>query len=139
MDIHDDNRGEALQILQDGLKNGIVHFCYAKTSGEVRHAFGTLNQDLMPVVTGDSFAKITTALGLALRTLDNIVESLGLSKPLDKEGIETVMEEIETLYPRKDKEAKKTSRTMPDSNQMYYDFDAKGFRSFKKDNLVKIY
>jgi hypothetical protein len=33
----------------DALKTGVVHFKYKKINGEVRNAFGTLKQELLPV------------------------------------------------------------------------------------------
>lgn len=142
MNVNEDNRSAALQELSEKLKTGIAHFAYAKAEGEHRVAFGTLNPDLMPIINGETFSKLTTAIGLASRIISNIIENLGLEKPLDKEGIEMVMEEIESLYPQtknNSEEAKKPARKVNESLQTYYDFEAKGFRSFKKDNLVKIY
>lgn len=43
--------------LRKAMKNGVVKFYYEKLSGEIRTAWGTLKEDLIPATSGDNRKK----------------------------------------------------------------------------------
>lgn len=47
----------ALSKLRKAMKKGIVKFMYTKLSGEVRTAWGTLKEELIPATSGDNRKK----------------------------------------------------------------------------------
>ena len=47
----------ALSKLKKAMKKGIVKFMYTKLSGEIRTAWGTLKEDLIPATSGDNRKK----------------------------------------------------------------------------------
>jgi hypothetical protein len=47
----------ALSKLKKAMKKGIVKFMYTKLSGEIRTAWGTLKEDLIPATNGDNRKK----------------------------------------------------------------------------------
>lgn len=47
----------ALSKLKKAMKKGIVKFMYTKLSGEIRTAWGTLKEELIPVTSGENRKK----------------------------------------------------------------------------------
>lgn len=124
--------------IQERLKTGIVCFIYAKTSGEERKAFGTLKEELIPA-NKEQLLKFKQGLESTEESLGRVVETMqgGSDIPIEeyRDALGGVLEDIRTLLP---KPKEKSKKEMSESLQMYYDFEAGGFRSFRKDQLIKI-
>lgn len=124
--------------IQERLKAGLVCFVYAKTSGEERFAFGTLREDLIPA-DKNQLLKFKQGLEVAKEHIGRIVETMGSGSdtPIEeyKGALEGVLADIEDILP---KPKEKSKKGMSESLQIYYDFEVQGFRSFKKDQLIRI-
>lgn len=120
------------------LKAGIVKFSYAKTTGEERIAFGTLKEDLIPANKSqlEKYRSVMNDTQILLDRVYDVMEKETLQISEYREAIGDIIEGINTaLNPKKDV----SGRSMHDGLQLYYDFEAQGFRSFKKEQLLKVF
>lgn len=128
-----------LEELMTGLATGIVKFEYAKKEGEVRVAFGTLNPDLIPPqYKPTDLQELVETTGNLLNNVAKALENPSLlqdSEPFQN-SIDWVTEALTPFLPKPKKEATEKKET---PYQFYYDFAAKGWRQFHKDQITKIF
>lgn len=120
-----------LEELLEKLKSGGVKFSYAKKEGEERVAFGTLNPNMIPVLYS----------GPQIQALYETAENVLQSSDEDRSVVDEAMNLMnEALKPFRPKPKRESSGEKKSSNYIsYYDFEAKGFRLFNPDSLIKIY
>lgn len=111
-------------ICYENLLAGITIFEFTKSDGSIRKAIGTLKQDLIPI---DS--KLHEEYKSLLKTVLEETEDPDLGVT------DETFESIESLFKEKEKKERKPNETI----QTYYDFESKGWRSFKKESLIAIY
>lgn len=117
--------------LKETLKNNVVIFEYTKTDGTTRTAKGTLREDLLPKREPDEFE-------LEKNAVDTLIsEKYGsMEEYMNENKIELVGESKDGaayLFRHKKKTVKKNENVVN-----YYDLEKNQFRSFKKENFIKI-
>lgn len=123
---------ELVEALEKSLHEGIVKFEYLKVSdGSVRQAFGTLKADFMPnsadKVMKEAFKQIEPAYG-------SYIEQGGTKDLVDVVVI--AMGKAEEIF---EKERTKERKVKTPDTIVYYDLEAQGFRSMKKDSFISVY
>lgn len=120
--------------LLEKLQNGVEVFTYIKSDGSERRAAGTRKSDLIPLFDTDSIQKLIDASLVLRKSLIQAGEDLKRLQQSDSHDYEAVLELVDKAFkPFEPKEKK--SRPQNDSVVTYYDFEAKGWRAFKKDAL----
>lgn len=105
------------------LGEGVCVFSYKKANGEIRRAVGTVNPSLIPEIS-PLLSKIDIQ-AMYEESVDTTKADLSVYKGC--------MEKVGSLLSNG-----KNTYTPSDEYQNYYDFEAKGFRKFKKELLVDI-
>lgn len=120
-----------LEELIEKLKSGVVKFSYAKKEGEERIAFGTINSDLVPVqYSGPQIQAL-------YETAENVMQSSDEDRSVMDEAINLLDDALKPFRPKTKREV--SSESKPSEYLNYYDFEAKGWRKFHPEKLVKIY
>lgn len=114
--------------LYELLLAGIVTFQFEKADGTIRKAIGTLNQDFIPKDHSKE-VKLLTDLYNARELYDDV-------DPVNQVPWKLAWESIDKHFePKEPKKPRKPNLEI----QTYYDFESKGWRSCKKQNIVAIY
>ena len=126
-----------LEELKEALAKGVVKFCYLKIDGSERVAFGTTNPALIPSYDKDKVNSLVEKTLILVEGVENAItspEKLKQDADWLSNRVAFVKEELRPLL------KEKTSTYTPnDAFCNYYDFDAKGFRKFGIDKLVKVF
>lgn len=130
------------EALAEELKTKVQHFAYKKTSGEIREAYGTLNPTLIPnlKLTSKVLEELNFRTQSVLTVMNKALQNPALLEQ-DKDTLEFHLDNLNKIH---DKafgtcETVKSTRPPQEDSQVYYDFEAQGFRNFKKENLVCIF
>jgi hypothetical protein len=112
-----------LDYIKYALPKGLVHFQYIKADGTHRFAFGTTKPELIP-------SKLVSKADSMFEMLRDVVTAEDINSDVATR-ITELMDEIKAGHkPAKDHGA---------NTIIYYDFEARGFRSFTPENLLAIY
>lgn len=123
-----------LEKLQGELEAGIVSFGYRKSDGTERRAIGTRRRDLIPQYDDNKVRELVEASINLAGNLGRVKEN---PKQLEQDpepfwvGVEIFNSAIEPFHPKE-----KGAYTPNEDWINYYDFEAKGWRKCKKDNII---
>ena len=128
-----------LEELLEKLQSGVVKFSYAKKEGDERIAFGTVNPDLVPIqYTKPQIQELYEASENCLSVLKGRLGIVEEDEMQDYEAAVQLSEEaLKPFRPKQKREV--SSEAKPSEYLNYYDFEAKGWRKFHPEKLVKIY
>lgn len=122
--VHKDGTDFDLPIIcEEALIAGICVFEFKKADDSVRRAIGTINGDFIPV-DKNIFLEYESTLKTVLEESEN-------EEPIT----DITYDQIESMFVEKEKKERKQNLEI----QRYYDFESKGWRSFKKSSLIAIY
>lgn len=116
------------------LEGGIVVFNYKKSDGTLRRAVGTRRNDLIPRFQEEKVQELVEA---SMNMAGNLQRMKDNPEMFEKDpepfwaGVEIFNSAIEPFHPRE-----KGAYTPNEDWINYYDFEAKGWRKCKKDNII---
>lgn len=118
-----------IEKLINRLHNGIVEFEYKKKDGSTRNARGTLYPEFLP-------KKENEEIKFNVRAIDALLEAKGISfeEYTESNNLDFLKKENEKYvftFKRKKKEKQ-------ENKIIYYDLESSSFRSFIKENLIRI-
>lgn len=128
----------AIELLETELKKSIICFEYKKADGSIKITTGTLIPSLIPSKAASKAEELRKAL-TDLVDLDDVwldvtgtEDEENLWRKQHKEAIETARSLLQFLNP------KPATRAPQPHLLNYYDLSAKDWRSFNKENFIKI-
>jgi len=115
--------------LMNRLHNGIVEFEYKKKDGSIRKAKGTLYPEFLP-------EKENEEIKFDVQAIDTLLEikNISFEEYMETNNLELLKKENEKyvfILNRKKKEKQ-------ENTVIYYDFENNSFRSFIKENFIRI-
>lgn len=120
--------------IEEKLKEGIVTFIYQKNDGSIRKVVGTLKQDLIPTYGTDQMLRLIEAATLLKTSFTRLLAD----HPESADDFEPTLQLIEKAFKPFEPKPEKLGKAKNDAVQTYYDFEAKAFRAFKKDQFIDV-
>lgn len=125
-------KSTSVEVLNEGLKKGVVTFEYTKKDGSVRTAKGTLNDELLPEKIPDRVTFDTDAIDALMYAKGiNTLEEYAKANGLEYLGVVGTLPKFQYVF-------KKAEKSHNENQVSYYDVDKDAFRSFVKDNFLGI-
>ena len=128
------------------LYEGKVEFDYVKTDGTIRHAIGTMNNELFPKVESPAIkfnVEVSKWADADFKPKRNKFKISVTQSEIDAFGIDAMDNVVKTAIKKKFghgveefnykqiDQANEKPHYLPEDSVFYYDFDKQGFRSFK--------
>lgn len=113
-----------IELLVEKLTNGVAHFVFEKGDGTVRHAFGTTNGEIVPILTRTSQESLQGAIDCGVQ--GDMPQAVALFA-------KHVMQKVEA--------AKKPKReyTRSDETISYFDIEKQAWRSCRVDAILTVF
>lgn len=126
------------ETVMNALELGVCTFAYLTVSGKPRVAIGTLNPNLIPVVSHKDYKKLMTSVVMHTAAADHQLNNF-FEMEQDATFVEMAKAELESVSNILDQAAEFKESKKDEDWVNYFDFEKGQFRKFRKTALTHVF